>query len=248
MKSPPETHKFRMLAQEPHSVHKSGREWRVGADRFPIAKTVTGVILDLEPGGFRELHWHPNADEWQYVIEGKVSVTLFGSHGRYRTEELEKGDVGYIPQGYGHSIENVGKTRSRVLIGFNTGHYEAIDLSDVDRRQLPARGALDELRQAASPCSRSSRSNGSSSPRPRCPSSGSATCVDGCGVRYRGPLHFKAIDRGRSARADLTGRPPSCSARRGAVRDPGGPRRRRRRVRAVGRAGRRGAAGDPRRP
>ena len=87
------------------------------------------MILDLEPGALRELHWHPNADEWQYVIEGKVSVTLFGSHGRFRTETLEKGDVGYIPQGYGHSIENVGDKHGRVLIGFNTGIYEAIDLS-----------------------------------------------------------------------------------------------------------------------
>ena len=127
--SPPDSHKFRMLAQEPHSIHKGGREWRVGSDRFPIAKTVTGVILDLEPGGLRELHWHPNADEWQYVIEGHVGVTLFGSHGRYRTEELRKGDVGYIPQGYGHSIENLGGNPARILIGFNTGHYEAIDLS-----------------------------------------------------------------------------------------------------------------------
>ena len=110
-------------------IHKGGREWRVGADRFPISKTVTGVILDLEPGGFRELHWHPTSDEWQYVIEGEISVTMFGSHGRYRAETLNKGDVGYIPQGYGHSIENVGGKRCRVLIGFNTGHYEAIDLS-----------------------------------------------------------------------------------------------------------------------
>ena len=127
--SPPDTHQYRMLAQEPHSIHKGGREWRVGADRFPISKTVTGVILDLEPGGLRELHWHPTSDEWQYVIEGQISVTLFGSHGRYRVETLNKGDVGYIPQGYGHSIENVGGKGCRVLIGFNTGHYEAIDLS-----------------------------------------------------------------------------------------------------------------------
>src|SRR6478609_3331690 len=56
--SPPETHKFRMLAQEPHSVHKGGREWRVGSDRFPISKTITGVLLELEPEGLRELHWH----------------------------------------------------------------------------------------------------------------------------------------------------------------------------------------------
>ena len=126
---PPQTHKFRMLAEPPHSVHKGGREWRVDSSRFPIATTITGVVLDLEPGGLRELHWHPTSDEWQYVIEGKVSVTLFGSHGRFRTEILNKGDVGYIPQGFGHSIENIGSERCRILIGFNTGRYEAIDLS-----------------------------------------------------------------------------------------------------------------------
>ena len=63
------------------------------------------------------------------MIDGTLSVTLFGSHGRYRIETLDKGDVGYIPQGYGHSVENVGSKRARMLIGFNTGVYEAIDLS-----------------------------------------------------------------------------------------------------------------------
>jgi oxalate decarboxylase len=116
-----------MLAQEPHSIHRYGREWRVGAERFPVSQTITGVILDLEPGGLRELHWHPNADEWQYVIEGQYRVSLFGSHGRYRTEALDKGDVAYIPQGYGHSIENVGTKPGRLLIGFNSGYYQAID-------------------------------------------------------------------------------------------------------------------------
>jgi oxalate decarboxylase len=87
------------------------------------------VVLDLDPGALRTLHWHPNADEWQYVVEGEVSVTLFGSHGRYRIERLEKGDAGYIPQGYGHSIENVGDRPARILIGFNAGIYQTIDLS-----------------------------------------------------------------------------------------------------------------------
>ena len=128
-KLPALTHKYQLLAQPPHRVFKGGREWRVDSTSFPISKTVTGVILDLEPGGLRELHWHPTADEWQYVIDGDISVTMFGSHGRYRTETMTEGDVGYIPQGYGHSIENVGTKPCRVLIGFNTGVYETIDLS-----------------------------------------------------------------------------------------------------------------------
>lgn len=128
-KLPAETHKYRLLSQVPHPVLPGGREWRVDASRFPISTTITGVILDLDPGALRELHWHPNADEWQYVIDGRMAVTLFGSHGRFRVETLEKGDVGYIPQGYGHSIENVGDKAGRILIGFNSGIYETIDLS-----------------------------------------------------------------------------------------------------------------------
>ncbi len=129
LKTTPLTHKYQLLERPPHKVFKGGREWRVDSSSFPISKTVTGVVLDLEPGALRELHWHPTADEWQYVISGDVSVTMFGSHGRYRTETMTRGDVGYIPQGYGHSIENVGTTPSRMLIGFNTGVYETIDLS-----------------------------------------------------------------------------------------------------------------------
>jgi oxalate decarboxylase len=126
----PRTHKYRLLADDPRVNNKGGRLWVVDSKKFPISKTITGSILELDPGALRELHWHPTADEWQYVFEGKVSVTLFGAHGRYRTETLEKGDVGYIPQGYGHSLENVGAKKCRVLIGFNSGVYEEIDLTE----------------------------------------------------------------------------------------------------------------------
>jgi len=129
LKLPPQTHRRALLAEPPSRVFAGGREWRIDSMRFPISKTMTGVVLDLDPGALRELHWHPTADEWQYVIDGRISVTLFGSKGRYRTEQLEKGDVGYIPQGFGHSIENVGDCTARILVGLNTGVYAAIDLS-----------------------------------------------------------------------------------------------------------------------
>ena len=129
LRPPPLTHKYELLAQPPLHTFKGGREWRVDSTRFPISKTVTGVILELEPGDLRGLHWHPSSDEWHYVIDGNISVTMFGSHARHRTELMEMGDVGYIPQGYGHSIENVGDKTCRVLVAFNTGIYETIDLS-----------------------------------------------------------------------------------------------------------------------
>ena len=45
-------------------------------------------------------------DEFEQLEQ--VSMKMFDSHGRYRTESLSTGDVGYIPQDYGHAIENVG--------------------------------------------------------------------------------------------------------------------------------------------
>jgi oxalate decarboxylase/phosphoglucose isomerase-like protein (cupin superfamily) len=32
----------------------------VDSRNFPIAKTIAAAIISLEPGGLRELHWHPN--------------------------------------------------------------------------------------------------------------------------------------------------------------------------------------------
>src|SRR5437763_3623869 len=73
------THKYRLLADEPRVSNKGGRLWVVDSKKFPISRTMTGAILELDPGALRELHWHPTADEWQYVLAGQVSVTLFGA-------------------------------------------------------------------------------------------------------------------------------------------------------------------------
>ena len=70
-----------------------------GWSQFPISTTMTGVVLEMEPGALRELHWHPNAAEWQYVLSGEFNVTLFGSKGRWREENISKGDVGLHSSG-----------------------------------------------------------------------------------------------------------------------------------------------------
>jgi len=90
---------------------------------------MTGALMRIKPGGLRELHWHPNADEWQYYIKGRGRMTVFGSHGRARTDEFDAGDVGYVPQGYGHYIENVGSGDLELVIVFNNGTYESISLT-----------------------------------------------------------------------------------------------------------------------
>jgi len=125
---PPLTHRYRLLAAKPE-IFVGGTLRRVSATEFPISTTMTGALLIIEPGGLRELHWHPHAAEWQYYIKGNGRMTVFGSHGRARTDEFGAGDVGYVPQGYGHYIENIGSDDLEMVAVFNNGSYESISIT-----------------------------------------------------------------------------------------------------------------------
>lgn len=125
---PPLTHKYRLMAQEPRNF-PGGTLRLVSSKEFPISATMTGALMTLKPGALRELHWHPNADEWQYFISGRARMTVFGSKGRARTAEFGPGDVGFAPQGYGHYIENIGPDECRMLLMFNSGTYAEVSLS-----------------------------------------------------------------------------------------------------------------------
>jgi oxalate decarboxylase len=125
---PPLTHRYHLGAKIPEVV--PGGTFNVVSQKdFPISTTMTGAILKLKPLSIREMHWHPNADEWQYYIKGRASMTVFGSQGRKITREFEPGDVGYVPMGYGHYIESIGSEDCEMLAVFNTGDYQEISLS-----------------------------------------------------------------------------------------------------------------------
>jgi len=98
------THK--MLAQTPEKA--SGGNVRItDSTNFPLSKTIAAAHLDIEPGAMREMHWHPNADEWSFVISGRARVTIFGAQGTARTFNYMAGDVGIVPRNHGHFIENL---------------------------------------------------------------------------------------------------------------------------------------------
>ena len=90
---------------------------------------MTGALFVIHPGGMRELHWHPNAAEWQLYLKGTGRMTVFGSGGRARTDEFGPLDVGYVPQGFGHYIENTGDTDLELLVVLNNATYQSISIS-----------------------------------------------------------------------------------------------------------------------
>jgi oxalate decarboxylase len=135
---PPLTHKFQLKAQK-GQIFPGGTFQVASAKEFPISTTMTGALQTLEPNGLRELHWHPGANEWQYYISGHARMTVFGSSGRARTEEFGPGDVGYVPRGWGHYIENTSGSEScQTLIVLDSGTYEEISLSSWIKSTSPA--------------------------------------------------------------------------------------------------------------
>lgn len=122
-------HRYPLHAQQPRIVPGGGLQRLVTSKEFPISSTMSGSIIELQPGALREMHWHPNADEWQYYISGQAEMSVFLAEATVVTEQFNAGDVGYVPMGAGHYIKNTGDTVCKILIGFNSGTYQSIDLS-----------------------------------------------------------------------------------------------------------------------
>ncbi len=122
-------HRYPLLAQEPRRVPGGGTQRVVTVEEFPISTHMAGSLIELEPGALRDLHWHPNADEWQYFISGRAEMGVFLAEGQKVIDQFNAGDIGYAPMGAGHYIKNIGDELLQVLVGFNNGHYQAIDMT-----------------------------------------------------------------------------------------------------------------------
>ena len=124
--SPSLSHK--MLAQQPIKT-KSGTVRITDTSVFPASKTISTALVEVRPGGMRELHWHPNTNEWQYYIEGQARIGVFAASGQARTFDFMAGDVGYVPFAMGHYIENTGSTPLRFLEVFKSNYYADVSLN-----------------------------------------------------------------------------------------------------------------------
>ena len=75
---------------------------------FPISTGIAAAMVTIKPGAMREMHWHPNASEWQYWIKGKGRMTVVTTGATARTVDFNANDVGYVPSMAGHCIKNTG--------------------------------------------------------------------------------------------------------------------------------------------
>jgi oxalate decarboxylase len=125
-----ESFSHRMLEQEP--IRTSGGQVRItDSTNFPVSSTIAAALVEVEPGGLREMHWHPNNDEWLYFIEGKGRMTVFASSGTARTFNYQAGDVGYVPFAMGHYIQNTAEEPLRFLEMFKSERFAEVSLNQL---------------------------------------------------------------------------------------------------------------------
>ena len=125
----PNSFAFFTSKMQPSKVTAGGSVKIVDRSNFP-ATDIAAAIVTLKPGGLRELHWHPNEDEWQYYIKGAGRMTVFAAGGHARTMDFHEGDVGYIERSMPHYIENIGDGDLIFLEVFPTPYYEDISLGE----------------------------------------------------------------------------------------------------------------------
>jgi oxalate decarboxylase len=120
---------FRTDAMKPTKQTKGGEVRIVDSRNFKVT-TTTMAMVTVHPGGMRELHWHPNADEWQYFIAGKGRMTVVATGNRARTMDFQAGDVGYVQKTLLHYVENTGDTDLIFLEMFKADRFEEFSFSE----------------------------------------------------------------------------------------------------------------------
>jgi oxalate decarboxylase len=114
----------------PTKKTKGGDVRVVDSKNFKLSTTIASAIITLNPGGLRELHWHPNADEWLFFMEGEGRMTVFASGARARTMDFQSGDVGYVQKSLPHYIENRGDSELKFLEMFNSSYFQDLSLNE----------------------------------------------------------------------------------------------------------------------
>ena len=138
-KSPPKNPFTFSLKGQPFRRETAGGTVQVAdSTNFLANRFIAAALVTLRPGGLRELHWHPNADEWQYYIKGTAQVGVFTAGPKAQTTNFNPGDIGYVKRNDAHYVKNIGDTDLQFLEVFRSSSFQDVSLSDWMTHTPPA--------------------------------------------------------------------------------------------------------------
>jgi oxalate decarboxylase len=119
---------FHLAASEPVSF--AAGTFRIASqEEMPRIEALSIHLVEIAPGGVREVHWHPNASEINYVLTGEGVVGVLSTSGENAISPVGPGTTTFIAQGDAHFIENTGSAPLTLLIGFSSPDPDHISLS-----------------------------------------------------------------------------------------------------------------------
>ena len=122
-------HVFSVRNLKPQDDLPGGSRAAVDASIFPILRGLSLYRVVLWPLGFREPHWHPNANELTYCVRGEALVTVFSNGSLHDTFAIAAGEMFFVPSGYLHHIENTGNSEAEFIIAFSHQQPEDFGIS-----------------------------------------------------------------------------------------------------------------------
>ncbi|HEY6537380.1 MAG TPA: cupin domain-containing protein [Candidatus Nitrosocosmicus sp.] len=133
-KSSPYT--FNLDLTKPQFSNAAGSRTFANADNFPVLNewSMSTYLLRLKRDGVREPHWHPNAAELGYCINGRAKMTIYSSNtgaDSFTVDSftIDPGEIFFIPQGFMHDIENIGNNEAKFVLAFNNERPTTLGLS-----------------------------------------------------------------------------------------------------------------------
>jgi oxalate decarboxylase/phosphoglucose isomerase-like protein (cupin superfamily) len=110
----------------------------VTSEQIPLMDNLALGDLFMSKNHIREPHWHPNADELDYIVSGEVEISILNPDTlELQTYHVKPRQVTFIPKGWWHWITCVSE-EAHLLVNFNDGTIESIEGSDVLRLTPPS--------------------------------------------------------------------------------------------------------------
>ena len=135
------THTFDLAKTTPQLTMPGGSITTATADNVPMFDVpnyetlnnyaVSMGMLRLNPAGVQEPHWHPNASELFYCINGTGAITIFLGDPTvvHNSFTISAGELAFIPKGFAHHIENIGTTQFSAVMCWNNQNVQTQGLS-----------------------------------------------------------------------------------------------------------------------
>lgn len=123
------SHHFHLNKTKPQKLYEEGSRIDINKKLFSQLDGMAISYLTLKAGGMREPHWHPNAHELGYCLEGRGLMTIFSPGAGHDTFTIEPGTLSFVPMGYLHHVQNLDDGPLKMLLCFSHEMPEDINLS-----------------------------------------------------------------------------------------------------------------------